>query len=147
MNATGPEATMTLKILILDDEPIVGKRLGPALDDMGCQTETFTDPKSALERLRDQVFDIVVTDIRMDDIDGIAVLEEVMQRSPKTRVIMITGYATMEVAREALAKGAFDFLAKPFKPDQLREMIGRAALELGVKLPMPGAADGFTLNG
>lgn len=138
---------MALKILILDDEPIVGKRLGPALDDMGCQTETFTDPKSALTRLHDQDFDIVVTDIRMDDIDGIAVLEEVMQRSPTTKVIMITGYATMEVAREALAKGAFDFLAKPFKPDQLRAMIGRAAKELGVKLPLPGGAGEVTVNG
>jgi len=138
---------MALKILILDDEPIVGKRLGPALDEMGCETETFTDPKSAVARLSDTTFDIVVTDIRMDDIDGIAVLERVMERSPKTKVIMITGYATMEVAREALAKGAFDFLAKPFKPDQLREMIGRAALELGVELPVTGGAGEVSLNG
>jgi len=137
---------MTLKILILDDEPIVGKRLGPALDNMGCRTESFTDPRAALKRLHDEIFDIVVTDIRMDDIDGIGVLEEVMQRSPKTKVIMITGYATMEVAREALAKGAFDFLAKPFKPDQLREMITRAARELGVQLMVPSSDDGTTVN-
>jgi DNA-binding NtrC family response regulator len=137
---------MTLKILILDDEPIVGKRLGPALDNMGCQTETFTDPRAALERLHDQIFDIVVTDIRMDEIDGIGVLEQVMQKSPKTKVIMITGYATMEVAREALAKGAFDFLAKPFKPDQLREMIARAARELGVQLTLPVSNGGKTVH-
>jgi DNA-binding NtrC family response regulator len=137
---------MTLKILILDDEPIVGKRLGPALDNMGCRTEAFTDPRAALERLHEEIFDIVVTDIRMDDIDGIGVLEQVMQRSPKTKVIMITGYATMEVAREALAKGAFDFLAKPFKPDQLREMIVRAARELGVELTMPVGDDRTMVN-
>jgi DNA-binding NtrC family response regulator len=138
---------MTLKILVLDDEPIVGKRLGPALDNMGCQTETFTDPRAALKRLQDQIFDIVVTDIRMDDIDGIGVLEKVMQQSPNTKVIMITGYATMEVAREALAKGAFDFLAKPFKPDQLREMIVRAAGELGVQLTAPGGDNGSRVHG
>ena len=66
----------------------------------------------------------------MDDNDGIGVLEQVMQRSPKTKVIMITGYATMEVAREALAKGAFEFLAKPFKPEDLRKIIAKAAKEL-----------------
>jgi len=59
---------------------------------------------------------------------------------------MITGYATMEVAREALAKGAFDFLAKPFKPDQLREMIARAARELGVQLTLPVSNDGKTVH-
>jgi DNA-binding NtrC family response regulator len=125
---------MTLRILILDDEPIVGKRLGPALEKMGCRTETFTDSREALRRLRDDSFDIVVSDIRMDDVDGIGVLEEVQARSPETKVILITGYATMEVAREAFAKGAFEFLAKPFKPAQLREMVARAARELGVRL-------------
>jgi DNA-binding NtrC family response regulator len=124
---------MSLQILILDDEAIVGKRLGPAIARMGCETESFTDPKAALARLEEHVFDIVVTDIRMDDIDGISVLEHVLRRAPDTKVIMITGYATMEVAREALAKGAFDFLAKPFKPGQLREIIARAATELGIE--------------
>lgn len=125
---------MPVRVLILDDEPIVGKRLGPAIAKMGCVTETFTDPQQALARIAEAAFDIVVTDIRMDDVDGIAVLDHVRRYSPDTRVIMITGYATMEVAREALAKGAFDFLAKPFKPSQLREMIASAARELGVEL-------------
>jgi DNA-binding NtrC family response regulator len=128
---------MSLRVLILDDEPIVGKRLGPAIAKMGCETESFTDPKAALTRLEESAFDIIVTDIRMDDIDGIGVLEHVSRSSPDTKVIMITGYATMEVAREAFAKGAFDFLAKPFKPAQLREMIAKAAAELGVELELP----------
>lgn len=132
---------MSVRVLILDDEPIVGKRLGPAIAKMGCETESFTEPKAALSRFAESPFEIVVTDIRMDDIDGISVLEETLRRSPKTKVIMITGYATMEVAREALAKGAFDFLAKPFKPAQLREMIARAAAELGDELELPRPAD------
>jgi DNA-binding NtrC family response regulator len=123
---------MPVRVLILDDEPIVGKRLGPAIAKMGCETEVFTEPGAALARLEVARFDIIVTDIRMDEIDGISVLEQVVARSPATKVIMITGYATMEVAREALAKGAFDFLAKPFKPEQLREMVARAAAEAGV---------------
>ena len=128
---------MVLRIMILDDEPIVGKRLGPAIAKMGCETEFFTDPKLALARIEECAFDIIVTDIRMEDVDGIRVLENVLSRAPNTKVIMITGYATMEVAREALAKGAFDFLAKPFKPAQLREMIARAASEIGTTLELP----------
>jgi len=122
-----------LQILILDDEPIVGKRLGPALTKMGSEVEVFEDPHQALQRIHEKTFDIVVTDIRMEDIDGIEILEQVKSRSNHTKVIMITGYATVEVAREALGKGAFDFIAKPFKPNDLREVIIRAAEALGFK--------------
>ena len=139
--------TSKATICILDDEPIVGDRLKPELEDDGYEVEVFTDSASAIARVEETCFDIYITDLKMQGADGMEFLEKVKTRCPGSQVIMITGYATMEVAREALAKGAFDFLAKPFKPDQLREMIGRAALELGVKLPMPGAADGFTPNG
>jgi DNA-binding NtrC family response regulator len=122
-----------MQVLILDDEPIVGKRLGPALMKIGCEVESFEDPKKALQRIEEKTFDIVVTDIRMEDIDGIEILEKVRARSDHTKVIMITGYATVEVAREALGKGAFDFIAKPFKPNDLREVVYRAAEDLGFK--------------
>jgi DNA-binding NtrC family response regulator len=122
-----------MQVLILDDEPIVGKRLGPALMKMGCEVESFEDPKKALQRIEEKTFDVVVTDIRMEDIDGIEILEKVKARSDHTKVIMITGYATVEVAREALGKGAFDFIAKPFKPNDLREVVYRAAEALGFK--------------
>jgi len=119
-----------LKIMVIDDEQIVGKRLKPALEKSGDTVETFEDGEEALARFEKEPFDIVVTDIRMDRIDGIEVLERVLSRSSRTKVIIITGYATVEVAREALLKGAFDFIAKPFKPDDLREIIRRAAEEL-----------------
>jgi len=116
-----------LRIMVIDDEQIVGKRLKPALEKTGNTVETFEDGRTALERLNEQPFDIVVTDIRMDGMDGIEVLEQVLAKSPSTKVIIITGYATVEVAREALSKGAFDFIAKPFKPNDLRAIIDRAA--------------------
>ncbi len=122
-----------LQVLVLDDEPIVGKRLQPALAKVGCDVEVFEAPAEALSRVAEKDFHVVVTDIRMDDIDGIEVLERVLGKNPKTKVIMITGYATVEVAREALAKGAFDFIAKPFKPQELRDVIAKAALALGFK--------------
>ncbi len=120
-----------LRLMILDDEPIVGKRLAPTLTKSGFEVEVFLNPKQALERMDETEFDIVVTDFRMDEIDGIEVLEQILAKCQKTRVILITGYATVEVAREALMKGAFDFIAKPFKPRDLKAVINKAALSLG----------------
>jgi DNA-binding NtrC family response regulator len=120
-----------LEVLLLDDEPIVGKRLKPALAKIGCQVEVFENPREALDRIDQKDFDIVVTDIRMDEIDGMQVLEHVRNKSPRTKVIMITGYAMMALAREAMEKGAFDFIAKPFQPNDLRKVIAKAAQALG----------------
>ncbi len=117
-------------ILVLDDEPLVGDRLKPALEEDGYEVETFTNPRKALERLKDKEFDIVLTDIRMDEIDGIQVLEAVESQSSRTKVLMITGYATMQLARKAMAKGAFDFIAKPFKISDIREMVAKASAAL-----------------
>ena len=120
-----------LRIMILDDEPIVGKRLAPTLTKSGFEVEVFLNPKEALERMDEAEFEIVVTDFRMDELDGIEVLEQILSKCQNTRVILITGYATVEVAREALMKGAFDFIAKPFKPRDLKAVINKAALSLG----------------
>ncbi|MBU1170910.1 MAG: response regulator [Proteobacteria bacterium] len=119
-----------IKIMVIDDESIVGKRLKPALEKTGAQVETFEDPESALAHFYENPTDIVVTDIRMDKIDGIEILDRVLAKSGQTKVIIITGYATVEIAREALSKGAFDFIAKPFKPSDLRVIIERAAQDL-----------------
>jgi DNA-binding NtrC family response regulator len=120
-----------LKVLILDDEPIVGKRLKPALGKYGVEVEIFEDPHQAVARINETEFDIVVSDVRMEAMDGLKVLETVRARSSRTKVIIISGYATVEVAREALVKGAFDFIAKPFKPNDLRLVINKAAKALG----------------
>jgi len=122
-----------LRVMVLDDEPIVGKRLNQALAKHGFEVEIFEDPTKALARLGEVHFDVVVTDLRMEEVNGIQILEYVTSHCKDTRVILITGYATVEVAREALVKGAFDFIAKPFKPRDLRAVINKAALSLGFK--------------
>jgi DNA-binding NtrC family response regulator len=119
-----------LQVLLIDDEPIVGKRLVPALAKDGYEVDFCASGREALARIDAKPFDIVVTDVRMDDVDGLQILERVKTRSQRTRVIIITGYATIEVAREALAKGACDFIAKPFEPKELREVIAKAAESL-----------------
>jgi len=120
-----------LRVMVLDDEPIVGKRLNQALAKHGFEVEIFEEPGKALARLGETHFDVVVTDLRMEEVNGIQILEYVTSHCKDTRVILITGYATVEVAREALVKGAFDFIAKPFKPRDLRAVINKAALSLG----------------
>ena len=97
-----------------------------ALEKEGHSVETFVDPIEAVARIEEKNFDIVVTDIRMDAMDGVEILELVRKRSTRTKVIMITGYATLEVARESLTKGAFDFIAKPFKLGEMRQAIEKA---------------------
>ncbi len=123
-----------LDVLLLDDEPIVGKRLKPALAKIGCEVEVFENPREALKRIEEKDFDVVVTDIRMDEVDGIQVLEYVRKKSPRTKVILITGYAMMALARKAMERGAFDFIAKPFQPNDLRRVIAKAAQALGSSL-------------
>jgi DNA-binding NtrC family response regulator len=114
------------QILIVDDEPIVGERLKAFVEKDGHRVETFVDPTQALQRLAEKDFDIVISDIRMGEVDGIQVMQKVFEKSRDIRVIMITGYATLELARESLAKGAFDFIAKPFKLKEIRKTIKRA---------------------
>lgn len=120
------------EILIVDDEPIVGERLKSFLEKDGHQVEIFVDPAVALARLNDKNFDIVISDIRMGKIDGIQIMEQVVQKAPHCKVIIITGYATLELARESLTKGAFDFIAKPFKLKEIRETIHKAEEALGI---------------
>ncbi len=122
--------TDTLQILVIDDEPVVGDRLKPALEKQNANVEIFTDPRLAGERIKSGNFDIIITDIRMANMNGIEILELAISKNPNAKVIMITGYATMELAREALTKGAFDFIAKPFKIKELRAVINKAAMAL-----------------
>jgi DNA-binding NtrC family response regulator len=119
-----------LKILILDDEPIVCKRLQPALEKLGYEVESFTDSVEATRRIQETSYDIVITDLKMKEIDGMRFLEEVKSRHPKTEVIVITGFATMETAKQSFQKGVFDFIAKPFKLGELQEVVNRAAAKI-----------------
>ena len=123
-----------LRVLVVDDEPMVGKRLIQALGKIGCEVEALDDPYAAFRRIDEKEFDVVISDIVMGEIDGLQILDRVLQRFPGAKVIMITGYAMMAMARSAMEKGAFDFIAKPFRPDEMRAVVTRAAAELGIPL-------------
>jgi DNA-binding NtrC family response regulator len=124
-----------LSVLLVDDEPIVGLRLKPALEKNGYRVETLEDGGRALQRIAEEDFDIVVTDIYMEPVDGFRVLEAAVKKGGRTQVIVITQYATAELAREALAKGAFDVIAKPLRPNDLRDAISAAVRARGADRP------------
>ena len=99
-------STRAREILILDDEPIVGDRLKPPLEKCGYLVETLSDSQQAVERLAHKRYDLLITDLKMSGPSGLDVLRFVREQSPQTRVIVITGYATAEQARESLKAGA-----------------------------------------
>jgi DNA-binding NtrC family response regulator len=119
-----------LKVLVLDDEPIVCKRLQPALEKLGFAVDTFTQSVEAMHQIQQTAYDIVITDLKMKEIDGMRFLEEVKKRRPETEVIVITGFATMETAKQSFQKGVFDFIAKPFKLSEIQDVVTRAAAKI-----------------
>ncbi|MBI4677187.1 MAG: response regulator [Elusimicrobia bacterium] len=120
---------MRPEVLVLDDEAIVCDRLKAALEKAGFAVETYTESARVVKRLEEKKFHVVVTDLKMKEWDGIEVLKLIKTRSPETKVIMITGFATAEKAKEALALGAHDFIAKPFKLSRLRDIVISASRE------------------
>jgi DNA-binding NtrC family response regulator len=119
-----------LRIMVLDDEAIVCKRLKPALEKQGYQVDTFTESAAAMEQVKQVNYDIIITDLKMKGIDGMQLLGAVKQRSPRTEVVVITGFATMETAKESFHKGVFDFIAKPFRLSEIQEVVTKAEAKI-----------------
>ena len=117
------------RILVIDDEKIVCDRLGMELEREGFEVEAYTESEQALPRIAAQHFDLVITDIKMRGPNGIEVMNFIRENHPSTKVIVITGFATVETAREVLKGGAVDFIPKPFKMSKLRELVLRLAAE------------------
>lgn len=115
------------RVMVLDDEPIVGERLKPVLERAGFDVEVFTESESALKRIGETTFSVIVTDLKMKGPSGMDILRFVKETAPQTAVVVITGYATIETHREAEAHGAFHFVAKPFKMQELVLLVTRAA--------------------
>jgi DNA-binding NtrC family response regulator len=114
------------RIMVIDDEKIVGDMAKISLEAEGYEVEAFLDAAPALERLRQQRFEVVVTDYKMKGIDGMEVLRTVRSLYPETQVIMITAFANLDAAIEALRRDVHDFFPKPVKIKELKASIRRA---------------------
>ncbi len=105
------------RILVLDDDPVIGLSCKRILGAEGYVVSTATRGEEAIKRLSNEEFDLFISDIRLPDIYGIEVLQEAKIIQPKTDVVIITGYPTLEDAKEAIRLGAFEYIEKPFTPD------------------------------
>jgi len=105
------------KILVLDDDPVVNLSCRRILGAEGYSISTVEKGEDALLRLSKEDFDLLITDVRLPDISGMTVLKEARVIKPKTDVVIITGYPTLEDAKESIKLGAFEYIEKPFTPD------------------------------
>ncbi|MCG2770802.1 MAG: endopeptidase La [Desulfobacterales bacterium] len=116
-------SVQTSQILVVDDEEIARTNLEYILRKEGHQVTTAANGLEALEKVKAQEFDVVLTDLKMEKMDGIQLLESVKQIAPHTEIVMVTGYATVSSAVDALKKGAAHYLSKPIKLDELRATV------------------------
>ena len=114
------------KILVVDDEAVIRKGLSRVLERCGYQVELSESGFSAVEKLQEENFHLVLTDLKMPGMDGIEVLKAIRVLQPEVPVVIITGYSTVDTAVEAMKNGAFDYISKPFTPEQITEKVEKA---------------------
>ena len=107
------------RILIVDDEEIVRLSYARVLSGSHCKVMAAWTPPEISRLLQQDPYDVVLLDLRMPELDGMTILRAIRERWPESEVIIITGYPTIESAKEALTLGAYDYLAKPVGPDQI----------------------------
>jgi len=107
------------KILIVDDEDVVRLSYLRTLAAEHCSVEAVRNGRDALQMMGQRPFDVVLLDLRMPGMDGMTVLKTIKEKWPESEVIIITGYPAVESAKEAVALGAYDYLAKPTGPDDV----------------------------
>jgi len=140
---------VTLRILLVEDDPDIRHAVLDALGEAGHEVVPLADGAAALERISAELFDVVVTDVRLPKVDGLAVFRHARHVSPRTEVILMTSYGAVEDAVAALKQGAHDYLTKPFDVEELviriRGIAAKRALERELdeaRAQLAGAADG-----
>ena len=115
-----------MDILIVDDEKSIRLTTSLALEGEGHYVETAEDGESALKRIKEENFDLVFLDLRLGDEDGLEILTQMLKLRPRQLITIFTAHASVTTAVKATQLGAFDYLEKPFTPDQLRAILAKA---------------------
>ena len=136
-----------IKVLVVDDEEVIRKGICRVMEGRGYQAESSESGFGAIEKLQKAPFNIVITDLKMPGMDGIEVLKAIKIMQPDVPVIIITGYSTVDTAVDAMKNGAFDYIAKPFTPKQIIEMVEKALEQRTVQMQRAHPAVGPSLNG
>ncbi len=121
------------RLLIVEDEKVALKNLDHVMEKEGYRVVGTTSGPNALKILQEHEFDVVLTDLKMEKVDGLEVLEKCKSLYPDTEVIMITAYASIPSAVETMKKGAYDYIAKPFKLDVVRKVVREAVEKVWLK--------------
>ncbi len=114
-----------MRVLIIDDEPAIRKTTGLAVEAMGHESIGVPSSLRALKELETESFDACFLDLKLGTEDGLVVLEKLLKAQPSLPVVMFTAYANISTAVEAMRRGAFDFIPKPFTPEQVRQVLDK----------------------
>uniref|UniRef100_A0A7C6AG08 Response regulator n=1 Tax=candidate division WOR-3 bacterium TaxID=2052148 RepID=A0A7C6AG08_UNCW3 len=114
------------KILVVDDEITVCKSITSALEDLDYTVDMALSGEEAVNKHNQNQYHLIIADLMMPDITGIELLKKIKAVSPDTQFILVTGYPSIKTAVEAIKLGAFDYIPKPFTPDELRSVVNRA---------------------
>ena len=126
MMETGKQEQDTYNLLVVDDEEVIREGMSRILEAEGYHITTSASGRTAIEKIQERDFDVVITDLKMPGMDGIEVLKTIKILQPEVPVIIITGYSTVDTAVDAMKNGAFDYIAKPFTSDLIIDKVQKA---------------------
>jgi two-component system response regulator HydG len=129
-NPAGRKAGEGLKVLVIDDEPFHAETVAEGLERVGYDCVLATSGSAGARRIEQDDFDVIVTDLKMADLDGLAILRKAREELPEAEVIMITGHGDVKTAVEAIKQGAANYLTKPVDLTELRAIVDKAAERL-----------------
>lgn len=121
-----------IKVMVIDDDPSICKTVGLLLEDQGYRPYTFTDPDEAVEAAENESFQVALIDLRMPAMDGVEVIERLKRIDQAMSCIVMTAYPDLDSATETMRRGTCDYIAKPFKKDELVAAVDRACQRMGI---------------
>ena len=121
-----------IKVMVIDDDPSICKTVGLLLEDHGYNPRTFTDPEEAVESAAKESFQIALVDLRMPSLDGVEVVEQLKKIDERMSCIVMTAYPDLDSATETMRRGTCDYIAKPFKQEELVASVDRACQRMGI---------------
>ena len=128
-----PTPDSPLRVLVIDDEKNIRATLSLCLEQVGCQVTAVSSGESALDALTQQAYDLAFLDVRLGDTSGLDLIPKLIADCPNLLVVVITAYATIDSAVDAIKRGAADYLAKPFTPAQIRHVVDQCIKQRDLK--------------
>ena len=137
-NEAAPLHSNKLRVLVIDDEKNIRTTLSLCLEQMGCTVTAVSTPEAALAALRQQPYELSFLDLRLGGADGLDLIPKLLAIDAGLLVIVITAYATIDTAVDAIKRGATDYLPKPFTPQQIRHVVDQSIKQRDLKMRPSG---------